>query len=174
MNSGCAHGGASAGDEVEPTAGAGSAGDRAGGTAAEAPGTGGAAPAPEGKPRRLGKWWVTIHAVERWQQRYAPTKTYNEAFLELTHLSTEALLIEGQRRPDGKAVYLHTKYPEARFVVANDGRQDLPTLVVILDAEGHGTHRGMFARERRADNPRKRDGSTRKQRDRHGERTRRR
>lgn len=173
MTGGSAHGGGSTGDVVA-TAEADPAVGRAGSAAAYEPTTGGAAPAAEGKPRRLGNWWITIHAVERWQQRYAPTKTYNDAFLELTHLSTEALLIEGQRRPDGKLVYLHTAYPEARFVVANDGRQDLPTLVVILDAEGHGTHRGMFARERIADNPRKRDGSTRKQRDRHGERPRRR
>jgi len=124
------------------------------------------APHPAARKRRLGRWWITIHSVERWQQRYAPETSDQDAFRELTHLSVGALLIEGERRPDGKLVYLHPAYPEARFIVADDGQQDLPTLVSILDAVNCGTHRGIVARERIADSPRNRDGRTHRRRDR--------
>lgn len=109
---------------------------------------------------RLGRWWLSLRAVLRWIERYAPEASYPEGFRQLAAISESAVLVEGAKRPDGKSVYTHPDQPLARFVVADDGRRAMPTLVTILDASPHGTHRGMFSRERRPDNPRRRDGRT--------------
>ena len=86
-------------------------------------------------PTLRGRWYVTVHAVEAWQDRYRPDATFYEALQELIALSLDALEIPGGVRSDGKTTWMHPTCPTARFVVgpplAGESRE---ALVTVLDA----------------------------------------
>lgn len=122
--------------------------------------------------RPRGKWWITQHALERWTTRYEPSQEPHAAKLCLMRISNDAL-DTGVVRADGKRVFLHPDYPEARFVVAFDtqgrGRNRLPTLVTVIDRDPHSTRRGIVARPRLRgatvyDDERAREGEARERR----------
>lgn len=84
-------------------------------------------------PMALAVWWLTGHAIDRWQERYEPHAHRDDAALTLVTISREAQ-DTGAETHDGRPVFWHPSWPAARFVVARATPGMLPTLVTVLDA----------------------------------------
>lgn len=82
---------------------------------------------------RIPRWWITQHALVRFQERFAPGHTLDEAGALLRVISVDAIDVGAARR--GR-MELHADWPAVRFVVSNDvGPSGKPSLLTVLDAE---------------------------------------
>lgn len=77
-----------------------------------------------------GKWFITPHAVRRYQERIDPTLTYNEALTALIRHSEKARRVKHWR--DNLTLYRSGKPQRLRFLVAEDGS----TLVTVYGGRG--------------------------------------
>lgn len=78
------------------------------------------------------QWWITHHALARWLERYSPDATPAVAAAQLAEVSRTAL-DTGTETRNGRAIYLHPNWPNARFIIAREPRPRLSALVTILD-----------------------------------------
>ena len=93
---------------------------------------------PMGDPARVDpmalEWWVTAHAVDRWQDRYAPGVMWADARIALQALAQDAVRLNDGATP-GRDLYMHPAWPTLRFVVARATPGRLPALITVVDAE---------------------------------------
>ena len=97
-------------------------------------------------------WFLTRHAVDRWQERVAPHATDAETTATLSAISREAV-DTGAETNDGRPLYFHADWPMVRFVVARPAPDEpLPTLLTVADAPAvrarQGKVGGRHARRR--------------------------
>jgi hypothetical protein len=81
------------------------------------------------------RWWISLHALDRWQERFRPDLSRDDAGNLLRTLSANAV-DAGEAPRGGHRVELHPELPEVRFVVSRDvSETGLRTLVTVLDRE---------------------------------------